>query len=1283
MQPPLVHVEKGPASSPQEFSLRGVIPVDIRINDLTVALPVKQPKQRNKTPAYFEDFFNPQALQEDPEPAVVLPSKKILHGIHAHLASGTLTAILGASGSGKTSLLNSMSHRFSSKQLQTSGAILYNRGDKLSSVRSTYVMQHDVLLPTLTVRETLQYAAELRLPASTSAEERHAIVEEVLLELGLKECADTRIGNSEHKGCSGGEKRRTSLAVQLLANPSVLFLDEVTTGLDATTALQLVATLKQLARQGRTIVVTLHQPRSQMWDLFDNILLLSGGSLVYGGPQESCIPYFSDLGYPLPAFVNPNEHIIDLAAIDTRSSDAETASQVRVKLLKEAWKRQYQPTDNEKSTAHVATRADAPRPSRSSFQHQVRVQTSRTIKTAWRDPFGISGSLSEALLLGLITGWVFLNIDESLTGIRSRIGALYTAAVQQGFLILIFEIYRLAQEIPVFDQEHIEGVVSVSSFLLSRRLARLLIEDIPVPLIFSVIFYFMAGFRHFASQFFIFFVLTLLSHYLAVTLAMFCIAVSRNFAGASMIANLMFTVQTLCSGFFVQSNQIPVYLRWLKYVAYVWYANGAFCANEFISHTSNPTGQLYACPYPGGSSNPECKPYTGVFIMQSLGFPYTWTYQPFFVLVSFALAFYGGAALLFTYREVESGVVRTQKLQPEVAKRGDQVLIQAAGNARAIEIILDKYGLRILKRMILGRKPVIKTLLTPITTKFEAGKLNVIIGPSGSGKTSLLNSLANRTRDTIGILYKKSGAMLYNGAAPSEDVVRSVSSYVCQDDDALLPTLTVRETLRFAACLRLPTWMSKRDKIQRAETVLQQLGLKDCADTLVGSHLIKGISGGEKRRVSIATQILTDPRILLLDEPTSGLDSFTASSIIDMLASLAKEGRTIVFTIHQPGSNLFHHFDNILLLARGGFPIFSGKGVDMLPYFSNIGFQCSENTNPTDFALDLITVNLQASDKEAISREKVEGLIAEWQQRGTSTAPAVSSSDISTPAELGSFKRAMTPFWVAFPLLIKRSLLNFRRDGTVATARISQVLGYGVIVSLFFAPLKKDYDSIQSRFGFIQELVAIYFVGMLQNIAVYPVEKKIFYNEYEDRSYPLPAFFLSYTLLEIPFEILTSLLFSVFGTFAVGFPRTGSLYFTMAFNIFCVVSCGESVGIMFNTLFDHTGFAINITSILISVAVLMAGVYSLNLPTFLQAFNHLSPVKWAVGNLAPYSMHGLTFSCSVSQQGPTGLCPITTGEQALQLYNLNHDPKMYLVALGACTIGYRLVSFLLLWAVKR
>jgi ABC-type multidrug transport system ATPase subunit len=131
------------------------------------------------------------------------------------MQSGTLTAIIGGSGSGKTSLLNQMSGRMHGNRLSVSGRTLFNGNEDASGVRSAYVIQQDILIPTLTIRETLMYAADLRLPASVSKEERRQLVEEVILELGLKEAADTRIGNHEHRGCSGGEKRRTSIGIQV------------------------------------------------------------------------------------------------------------------------------------------------------------------------------------------------------------------------------------------------------------------------------------------------------------------------------------------------------------------------------------------------------------------------------------------------------------------------------------------------------------------------------------------------------------------------------------------------------------------------------------------------------------------------------------------------------------------------------------------------------------------------------------------------------------------------------------------------------------------------------------------------------------------------------------------------------------------------------------------------------------------------------------------------------------------------------------------------------------
>ncbi len=520
------------------LSLRAVAPVSVSVQDLTLEI--------NLAPSGIgrvAEAFKAKRQRSLAEPQ----SKTILNNVTAQIPPGSLTAILGASGSGKTSLLNTMSQRMSGGRLKKTGDIFYNGSAKLSSIRSAYVMQKDVLLPTLTVRETLKYSAELRLPPPVTPAERESIVEEILLELGLKECADTRIGNNERKGCSGGEKRRTSLGVQLLANPSVLFLDEVTTGLDATSALQLIHTLKDLTRKGRTIIVTLHQPRSEIWGLFDHLILLTGGSPIYSGPTDACLSYFEKLGHILPSFVNPAEYLIEIAAIDTRSQELEENSLTRVQRLVESWK-ESSLRSREKNTVNIEARSNissltGPSP----FSRQLRVQTARTLKTTWRDPLGMSGSLIEAIFMGLITGWVFLNQDESLTGIRSREGSLYTAAAFQGFLILIFETYRLTLDVPIFDREHAEGVVGVSSFLLSRRLARLFIEDIPVPLIFSAAFYFLAGFRHLASQFFTFFALLLLSQYLSVTFAMLCVSLSRNFAGASLIANLNFTVQSLCS----------------------------------------------------------------------------------------------------------------------------------------------------------------------------------------------------------------------------------------------------------------------------------------------------------------------------------------------------------------------------------------------------------------------------------------------------------------------------------------------------------------------------------------------------------------------------------------------------------------------------------------------------------------------------------------------------------------------------------------------------------------
>jgi hypothetical protein len=177
-------------------------------------------------------------------------------------------------------------------------------------------------------------------------------------------------------------------------------------------------------------------------------------------------------------------------------------------------------------------------------------------------------SILEAVLMGIVTGYIFFDLGRDQAGIRSRQGGLYTASGLQGYLILLFEVYRMTIDMPTFDRESSDNCVDALPFVLSRRLARLPTEDLPVPFIFSVLVYFMAGFERSVSKFFIFFAITLVNQYVSVCCAMTCVVAVRHFAGASLIANLAYTIQSIACGMFVQVNTIPVYVRWLKWTAY-------------------------------------------------------------------------------------------------------------------------------------------------------------------------------------------------------------------------------------------------------------------------------------------------------------------------------------------------------------------------------------------------------------------------------------------------------------------------------------------------------------------------------------------------------------------------------------------------------------------------------------------------------------------------------------------------------------------------------------------
>jgi ABC-type multidrug transport system ATPase subunit len=203
-----------------------------------------------------------------------------------------------------------------------------------------------------------------------------------------------------------------------------------------------------------------------------------------------------------------------------------------------------------------------------------------------------------------------------------------------------------------------------------------------------------------------------------------------------------------------------------------------------------------------------------------------------------------------------------------------------------------------------------KALLKDVSGVFRAGEVTAIMGASGAGKTTLLNVLACRVPRKF-----LEGKVCANDLEYTFENFGDFANYVMQAD-VLMQTLTVRETLEFAAHLKLN--IGEAEKRERVMSLAQRLKLEKCLDVIVGGPIIKGISGGERKRTSIAFELISDPQVLILDEPTSGLDSLTSYIIVDYLKGLAKtQNKTVFMTIHQPNTEIFERFDRLLLLVEG------------------------------------------------------------------------------------------------------------------------------------------------------------------------------------------------------------------------------------------------------------------------------------------------------------------------------------------------------------------------------
>ncbi|CAI5758932.1 unnamed protein product [Candida verbasci] len=1195
---------------------------------------------------------------------------KILNDISFYLPQGQLMAIMGGSGSGKTTLLNTLSQRTNvkNKKLEFEGKIEFETN--LQHVRHSYLLQTDLFLPGLTLLETLSTQADLRLP-NVSKEEKLELIYYILEVLELLHLKDKQVTSFTHQTTlSGGEQRRVSLAIQLLAKPSILFLDEPTTGLDASTSLKLVHVLKKLTspQYGITIIVSIHQPRPEVVELFDKICLLTrGGRLVYYGSLTKAYEHFNDIDFleRKPKNQNIIDYIMDLSVKDTTSIENEQITIMRINKLVEEWKTRN-PTDEikiDKKNCYKQFNQNLKLFARSkddkiSFLTELKILTKRVFILSYRDYKSLSVLLLMSIFVACSIGWMFYRPKHDLAGIRSLISLLYVIMEVVGFVPMYFETERLWETDGVFFyREYCENISSITGFILSRRIGKFLIEDIPITVIYSLITYFMWGLTD--SNFGPYFVIILLLELCLMSSSLLLFTMSPSFAISSLLVNLFYHLQNCACGYFVNARTMPAYVRWVKYLAYFWYAFGALLANQFTNWYGD-------CPY--DRSDTRCNEFEGNYQIKLLGFPPNWVGPPIGYLIAWVIGFNIMSGVAIYLKNFDIGMAQTKR--NKFSKHDEKEIVlsnkyEEVKDTEDINISVENIHLSANTKTLV-KKGEDKVLLDNVSATFLSNSVNVIMGPSGSGKTTLLNYLSNRLSKLS--KYSHSGAIKINNVQQvTNKQLSKISAYVTQYDNSLIDNLTVRETLYYQAKLRLP--LDEHYNIPHIiNNLIRQTGLVDCADTLIGSEFVKGISGGEKRRVSIAIQLLSKPKILFLDEPTSGLDSSTAATILELLSDLSREdSTTIILTIHQPNEEMFKRFGNLLLLSRGGKVIYDGDSNGIINYLDKLGYQ-NNSENIADYILDLLSQKLDEVELESQSR--ITSLIDNWKE--FEKLPLSTSDEY---INLPKYYYKQLPSYVTFPTIFKRQLLTAYRSKYTVISRCGQTIFLSIIHTLFFAPLPNSQDGISNRLGLVQDVLNLYYVGLVNNLTLYPFEKDLFYQEYKDGIYGVFEFSLSYLINELPTEIIPCFFFSALIVFVCGLPRNATMYFSMFASAFACLNCGESLGIFINSCFNHLGVATNILSTLIILAIFQAGTMSLHMPHFFKAINYINPMKYAVAICANLGFENQVFSCDEGAEN----CLLGTGQDVLEYYGMKANVSLMIGGLFICLVAYRVVAIISLY----
>lgn len=1275
----------------------------------------------------------------------ILPNKKkpltILHDVSGVIKPRRMTLLLGPPGSGKTTLLLALAGKLDS-DVKVSGRMAYNghgMNEFVPQRTAAYISQYDLHIGEMTVRETLSFSARCQgvgtrydmlselarrekaanikpdpdidvfmKATSVEGQKTNIVTDYVLKILGLDICADTMVGDDMIRGISGGQKKRVTTGEMIVGPAKALFMDEISTGLDSSTTYQIVNSLKQSIHiLDGTAVISLLQPAPETFDLFDDIILISDGQVVYHGPREHVLEFFESLGFKCPE----RKGVADFLQEVTSKKDQQQYWQRREEPYRYVPVREFAEAFQ---SFHVGEKLmeELSIPFDKSKEHPAALTTSKygvstkeLLKACFsreyllmkRNSFVYAFRAFQLMVMATITMTLFLRTNLHRDNI-SPDGGIYMGSLFFSIIMIMFngfsELALAILKLPVFFKQRDYLFYPAWAYAIPTWILKIPITVMEVGG-WVFLSYYVIGYDPNVGRLFKQFLLLLAVNQMASALFRFIAALGRNLIVANVFGSFALLVMLVLGGFILSHDKVKKWWIWGYWVSPLMYAQNAISTNEFLGHAWSHIQQGQ-------------KESLGVLVLKSRGVfaEAKWYWIGIGALLGYMIVFN------FLFTVALSYLKPFGKSQPTISEdtlKEKQANItgeafesiekksEGSGNIRGTNNAVEPQENK--KGMVLPFTPLSMTfdnirysvdmpeemkakgvqedrleLLKSVSGSFRPGVLTALMGVSGAGKTTLMDVLAGRK--TGGYIE---GSIMINGYPKKQETFARVSGY-CEQNDIHSPYVTVYESLVYSAWLRLPAEVDSAKGKMFIEEIMELVELTPLRGALVGLPGVNGLSTEQRKRLTIAVELVANPAIIFMDEPTSGLDARAAAIVMRTVRNTVDTGRTVVCTIHQPSIDIFEAFDELFLMKRGGKEIYVGplghNSSHLISYFEGIEgvSKIKDGYNPATWMLEVTTIAQEEilgvdftdvyKNSELFQRNKA--LIKEL------SIPPPDSSDLYFPTQYSQsfISQCMASLW--------KQHLSYWRNPPYTAVRFFFTLVIALIFGTIFWDLGGKKSKQQDLFNAMGSMYAsVLFLGVSNASSVQPVvsvERTVFYRERAAGMYSALPYAFGQVGIEIPYVLIQAIIYGIIVYSMIGFEWTAAKFFWYLFFMFFTFLYFTYYGMMAVGLTPNYNIASIVSSAFYGLWNLFSGfvIPRPRMPVWWRWYSWACPVAW--------TLYGLVASQFADLDDKFDDSEVTISQFIRSYFGFRHD---FLGVVAVVVVGFAaLFAFLFGFAIK-